>query len=60
MFWQIRDPRFFISKKIQKKNSLYLSDNVFSTKVLIGGQKFTFPAGDGNAILRGHPKHAKV
>ena len=43
-----------------KKNALYLSVNVFSTKVLIGTLYFTSPNGDGTAILRGHPSHAKV
>ena len=46
--------------KRQKKNALYLSVNVFSTKVLIGTLYFTSPNGDGTAILRGHPSHAKV
>ena len=41
-------------------NTLYLSVKVFSTKVLIGNTIFTSPAGDGNAILRDHPSHAKV
>ena len=44
----------------KKKNALYLSVNVFSTKVLIGTLYFTSPNGDGTAILRGHPSHAKV
>ena len=43
-----------------KKKTLYLSVSVFSTKVPIGVPIFTFPAGDGTAILRGHPGHAKV
>ena len=43
-----------------KKNALYLNVNVFSTKVLIGTVYFTTPNGDGTAILRGHPSHAKV
>ena len=42
------------------KNALYLSVSVFSTKVLIGDTIFTSPNGDGTAILRGHPSHAKV
>ena len=44
----------------RKKNALYLSVNVFSTKVLIWDTIFTSPTGDGTAILRGHPSHAKV
>ena len=44
----------------EKKNALYLSVNVFSTKVLIGTLYFTSPNGDVTAILRGHPSHAKV
>ena len=38
----------------------FLSVNVFSTKVLTGDTIFTSPNGDGTAILRGHPSHAKV
>ena len=41
-------------KKKKKKKALYLSANVFGTKVLIGD------TGDGTTILRGHPSHAKV
>ena len=37
------------------KKALYLSVNVFSTKVLIGDTIF-----DGTAILRDHPSHEKV
>ena len=43
---------------LKKKSTL--SVNVFSTKVLIGDTIFTSPNGDGTAILRGHPSHAKV
>ena len=42
------------------KNALYLSVNVFSTKVLIEDTIFTSPSGDGTAILQGHPSHEKV
>ena len=42
------------------KNVLYLSGKVFNTKVVIGETIFTSPTGDGTAILRGHPSHAKV
>ena len=42
------------------KMHVYLSVNVFSTKVLIGDTIFTSPNGDGTAILRGHPSYAKV
>ena len=42
------------------KKALYLSVSVFSTKVPTGVTIFTFPAGEGTAILRGHPGHAKV
>ena len=44
----------------EKKNVLHLSVNVFSTKVLIGDTSFTSRTGDGTAILRGHPSHAKI
>ena len=37
-----------------------MSANVFTTKVLIVDTIFTSPTGDGTAILRGHPSHAKV
>ena len=38
------------------KNALYLSVNVFSTKVLTEGTIFR----DGTAVVCGHPSHAKV
>ena len=42
-------------------NALYLSVNVFSTKVLIGETVFTPPTRDGTAILvRGHTSYSKV
>ena len=47
-------------KNPKKKKHFHLSVNVFSTKVLIGDTIFTSPNGDGTAILRGHPSHAKV
>ena len=40
----------------RKKYALYLSVNVFSTKVLIVDTNFTSPNGNGAAILRGHLK----
>ena len=42
------------------KKALYLSVNVFSTKVLIGDAIFTSPNGEGTAISRGHLSNAKV
>ena len=42
------------------KNALYLSFNVFSTKVLIGGTIYMGPTGDETAIERGHSSHLKV
>ena len=47
-------------KKKKKKKALSLSVNVFSTEVLFGDTILTSPTGDGTAILRGHPSHAKV
>ena len=44
----------------KNKNALYLSVNVFSTKVLIGDTLLTSPTGDETAILHGHPSQAKV
>ena len=43
-------------------DALYLSINVFSTKVLIGDTIFTCtsPNADETTILRGHLSHAKV
>ena len=38
-------------RKIEQKNALYLSVNVFSMKVLIGDTILTSPAGDETAIL---------
>ena len=43
-----------------EKNALYLSVNVFSTKVLVGDTIFTSLTGDGTAILRGQPSYARV
>ena len=45
---------------LEKKNALYLSVNVFSTKVLVGDTIFTSLTGYGTAILRGHQSHARV
>ena len=42
------------------KKAFYLSVKVSSTKVLIGDTTFTSRTGDGTAILRGLPSHAKV
>ena len=42
------------------KNALYLSVRVFTTKVLTGDTIFKSPTGNGTAILRGQPSHAKV
>ena len=44
----------------KKKYALYLSVNVFSTKVLIGDTIFTSPNGNGTAILCDHLSHANV
>ena len=44
----------------KKACALYLSVNVFRTKVLIRDTSFTFPAGDGTAILCGRLSRAKV
>ena len=44
----------------EEKKALYLSVKVFNTKALIGDTIFTSPTGDGNAILGGHPSHAKA
>ena len=49
-----------VMKNGMKKKGLYLGANVFSTKLLIGDTILTSPTGDGTAILRGHPSHAKV
>ena len=49
-----------VRRDLKKKKALYLSVNEFNTKVLIGDTIFTSPTGDGTAILRGHPSHAKV
>ena len=47
-----------------KKNTLYLSVNVFRTKILLTELRALFllllSTGDGTAILRGYPSHAKV
>ena len=56
LFFSWKCERFFNKTK---KNALYLSVNIFSTKVLNGDTIFTSPNEDGTAILRGHPSHAK-
>ena len=43
-----------------EKKVLYLSVNIFTTKVLIKDLFFTSPTGDGTAIFRGHSSHVKV
>ena len=62
--FQIAVPRHELIRKHRqwkkKLNAVYLSVSVFSTKVLIGDTIFTSSNGDGTAILRGHPSHAKV
>ena len=47
-------------KLSRKENALYLSVNVFSTKVLTGDTFFTSPTGGGTAILLGNPSHEKT
>ena len=49
-------------RKKKKRKELYLCVNVFrcSTKVLTGKTICAFPTGNGTAISRGHPSHAKV
>ena len=44
--------------RFQVKNALYLSVNVFGTKVPTENTIFTSLTGDGTAILRGHPSRA--
>ena len=44
---------------VSTREALYLSVNIFSTKVLIGDTIFTSPTGDGIAVLRCHLSHAK-
>ena len=48
------------TRRERKKHALYLSVNVFSTKVLIEDTIFTSPTGDRTTTLHGHPSHAKV
>ena len=52
--------RLLLDKNGWQKKAFSLSVNVFSTKVLTGDTIFTSPTGEGTAILRGHPSHAKV
>ena len=49
-----------LSDSSKKKKQLYFSVNVLSKKVLLEDTILTSPTGDGTAILRGHPSHAKV
>ena len=52
--------RLCIFIKLVKKNRLFLTVNVFSTKVVLEDTIFNCATGDGSAILRGHQDHAKV
>ena len=45
---------------MREKCALDLTVDVLSRIVLIGDTIFMSPAGDGTAILYGHPSHAKV
>ena len=45
---------------MEKKYALYLSVNVFTTKVKFEDTIITSPTGHGTAILMRHPSHAKV
>ena len=49
-----------VKKNAIQYNEVYLSVNVFGTKVLIEDTILTSPTGDGTAILRGHASYAKV
>ena len=51
---------FFFQCTLALKNSLFLSVNVFSTKVLIKDAILMSPTGDGATILCGHSSHVKV
>ena len=53
-------PKWSISGPWLKKMHFIWVSVYFSTKVLIGDTILTSPTGDGTAILRGHPSHAKV
>ena len=52
-----QSPPVLSTKKI---NALYLSVNVFSTKILIEDIIFTTLTKDETAIFPDHPSHAKV
>ena len=45
---------------MKKKVHLIWVSMLLSTIVLFEDTIFTAPAGDGTAILRGHPSHAKI
>lgn len=54
---------FSVTMHGKQKTTLYLfcvSNNVFSTKVLIWDTIFMSPTGDTTAILHGHLRHTKV
>ena len=49
----------YLGALVKKMHFIWVS-MYFSTKVIIVDTIFTSPTGDGIAILRGHPSHAKV
>ena len=50
----------YLHVPMKEKCALDLTVDVLSRIVLIGDTIFMSPAGDGTAILYGHPSHAKV
>lgn len=50
----------FFQCTLALKNALFLSVNVFSTRVLIKDAIFMSPTEDRATILRGHSSHVKV
>ena len=62
---RVQNTTIYVAAETNKK-MLFLSVNVFTTKVLIVGSISLTAAsnraytGDGTAILRGHPSHGKV
>ena len=54
------DKLFLSYSRYSSYSHISMSVDVFSTKVGYEGTIFTSSTGDGAAILRGHPRHAKV
>ena len=59
MTHKVKNPNWTKKKKRRKMHFMWVS-MYLAQKYYLGTLYFTSPTGDGTAILRGHPSHAKV